>query len=103
MRVISLFSHYYVRARVHYLKMCHGGLAIHPSFTLRFRHLLDGIAEGGARHLLGVLAKEIAQQVHAASLAHLAQHPARGLLHQVVRVVQVFLSIAQAPGWIALL
>ena len=71
--------------------------------ALGHRHLLDGIAEHGARHLVGMTVEEVAQQFDAASLAHLAEHPARCLLHQVVGVVQVHLCIAQAPGGVALL
>ena len=50
-----------------------------------------------------MLTEEVAQQVHGDSLAHLAQHPAYGLVHQVVRMVQMDLGIAQSPRWVALL
>jgi hypothetical protein len=46
---------------------------------------------------MGMLAEEVAEQVHAAPLTHLTQHPADSLVHEVMRVVQVYLSIAQAP------
>ncbi len=46
---------------------------------------------------MGMLAEEVAEQVHAAPLPHLTQHPADSLVHEVMRVVQVYLSIAQAP------
>jgi hypothetical protein len=58
---------------------------------------LDGVAEGGARHVVGVLAEEFSQQVFANALAHLAEHPAYGFMHKVVGVMQMDLGIAQAP------
>ena len=66
-------------------------------------HLLDGIAEGGTRHLVDVLAEEIAQQIHAAAFTHLAKHPTYGLMHQVVGMVKVPLGIAQTPRRVTLL
>ena len=50
-----------------------------------------------------MLTEELAQQIHRHTLAYFAQHPPHGLVHQVVRVVQVHLSITQAPRWVALL
>ena len=52
---------------------------------------------------MGVLAQEVAQQFHADPLAHLAQHPADGFVHQVVRVMQVHFGVAQTPRSLALL
>ena len=72
-------------------------LEMHPVFSFFLRHLLNGIAEGGARHFMGMLAKKFTQEVHADVLTHLAKHPANSLVHQVVRVMQVDFGIAQAP------
>ena len=50
-----------------------------------------------------MLTEELAQQIHRHTLAHFAQHPPHGFMHQVVRVVQVHLSITQAPRRVTLL
>ena len=68
-----------------------------PLLTFRFRHFLNGITESGTRHVVGMLAEKVAQQVHATPLTHLTQHPADSLMHEVMRMVQVYLSISQAP------
>ena len=52
---------------------------------------------------MGVLAKEVSQHIHRDPFAHLAEHPANSLMHQVVWVVQMDLCIAQAPRGVALL
>jgi len=61
----------------------------------QLRHIVE--------YLVDMKVKEVAQQVHATAFAHLAQHPAHRLVHQVVRVVQMHPSIEQAPGEIACL
>ena len=48
-----------------------------------------------------MLTKEIAQEIHRHPLAHFPKHPADGLMHQVVRMVEMDLGIAQAPRGIA--
>ena len=78
-------------------------LVTHPLLALRLRHLLDGIAEHGTGHLVGMLAKELTEEVHGNALTHLSQHPTHGLVHEVVGVVQVDLCIAEAPRRVALL
>ena len=80
----------------------------HPFLALLFRHLFDGVTEHGAGHCVGMLAEEVAQEVHASldlrsRLAHLAEHPTYGLMHEVVGVVQVDFGITQAPRWVALM
>ena len=69
----------------------------HPLLALGIGHLLDGIAEHGARHLVGMQMEEIAEEVHGYALAHLTEHPADGLVHQVVLMVQVDFCIAETP------
>ena len=48
-----------------------------------------------------MLAEEVTKEIHRDALAHLAKHPADGLVHQVVRMMKMDLSIAEAPGGIA--
>ena len=74
-----------------------------PVLAFWFRHLFDGVAEGGARHLVGMLVEEVAKEVHPYPFTHLAQHPAHRLVHEVVGMMEVDLSIAQAPRRVALL
>ena len=69
----------------------------HPVLSFYGFQLLYGVAQGGARHLEDVLAEEVAQQVGRHALAHLAQHPSHGFVHEVVGVLKVALGIAQAP------
>ena len=76
-------------------------LSLHPVLTFWFGHLFDGVAEGRARHLVGMLAEEVAQEVHPYPFAHLAQHPADCLVHEVVGMMEMNLGIAQAPRGIA--
>ena len=75
----------------------------HPHLPFPFRHLFDGIAEHGARHLMSMLMEEIAKQVHRDALAHLAEHPTYGLVHQIVGMVKVDLGISQTPRRVSLL
>src|SRR5262249_39888879 len=51
------------------------------------RKVLDGVAEHGGRHRVGVRIQEVDKPA-ALTLADLAQHPANSLLDQVVYVVQ---------------
>ena len=69
----------------------------HPVLSFYGFQLLYGVAQGGARHLVDVLAEEAAQQVGRHALAHLSQHPSHGFVHEVVGVLKVALGIAQAP------
>ena len=47
---------------------------------------------------MGMSTKEIAKEVDGRGrIAHLAEHPARGFVHQVVGMVEVNLGIAEAP------
>ena len=74
------------------------GLAeLHPVAALVVWHFLYGVAQGGAGHGGCMLAEEVAEEVHADALAHLAEHPAYGLVHEIMRVVQVNLCIAKTP------
>ena len=75
----------------------------HPVMPFIVAHLFDGVAEGCAGHLVGVLVEEIAEEIHGDTLAHFAEHPAYGFVHEVVGMVEVLLSIAKAPRRIALL
>ena len=75
----------------------HEGLVFHPLFAFRLRHLLDGVAEHSAGHFVGVLAEEIAKEIYGASFTHLSEHPSNRFMHQVVRMVEMDFSIAQAP------
>jgi hypothetical protein len=50
-----------------------------------------------------MLLQKVAQKVHTDALAHLAEHPSDGLVHEVVRVVEVHLGITETPRWVALL
>ena len=77
--------------------------SVHPLFPLLLGHLLDGVAEHGAGHLVGMLAEELAKEVHGYSFAHLAKHPSDGFVHEVVRMVEVDLGIAETPRRVALL
>ena len=71
------------------------GLAeVHPVAALVVWHFLYGVAQGGARHGGHVLAEEVAEEVDADVFTHLAEHPAHGLMHEIVLMVQVFLGIA---------
>ena len=49
-----------------------------------------------------VLVEELAKHIRIA-LAHLSQHPTNGFVHQVVRMMQVFLRITPTPREFALL
>ena len=71
---------------------------LHPILALVFVHTFDGVAEGGAGHGGGVFGKEGAEDVHAAALAHLAEEPTDGLVHEVVRVVEMVLGVAEGVG-----
>jgi hypothetical protein len=44
---------------------------VHPVLSFLFRHLFDGIAQHGARHLMGMLTQEFTKQVHGTSFTHL--------------------------------
>ena len=66
-------------------------------------HFLNGIAEHGARHLVGMQMEEIAEEVHGYALAHLTEHPADCFMHQVVGMMEMNLCVAQAPRRVALL
>ena len=44
----------------------------HPLLALGIGHLFDGIAEHGARHFVGMLVEEVAEEVHRDALAHLS-------------------------------
>jgi hypothetical protein len=50
-----------------------------------------------------MLAEEVAEEIHGDALAHLAEHPADGLVHEVVGMVEMDLGIAEAPGGVAVL
>ena len=50
-------------------------------------HLFYGIAKGGAGHSLVVSRKEMAQHLYVL-LSHFAQHPAYGLVNEVVGTVE---------------
>ena len=76
-------------------------LSLHPVLAFWFGHLFDGVAEGRARHLVGMLAEEVAQEVHPYPFTHLAQHPAHCLVHEVMGMMEVDLRIAQTPRRIA--
>ena len=69
----------------------------HPLLTFFLGHLFDGIAEHGAGHLMGMLAEELTEEVHGHALTHLAEHPADGFVHQVMRMMEMDLGIAEAP------
>ena len=76
---------------------------LHPILALVFVHTFDGVAEGGAGHGGGVFGKEGAEFVHAAALAHLAEEPADGLVHEVVRMVEMVLGVADGVGRVVIL
>ena len=59
-------------------------LGVEPVSSFIGWHLLDGIAQSRAGHLMDMLLQELPQQVHTATLTHLAQHPAHSLV-QVIR------------------
>ena len=44
----------------------------HPLLAFGIGHFFDGIAEHGARHFVGMLVEEVAEEVHGASFAHLS-------------------------------
>ena len=48
-----------------------------------------------------MLAEKVAEEIHRDALAHLAKHPADGLVHEVVGMVEMNLGIAQAPRGVA--
>ena len=73
----------------------------HPVLPFLFRHLFDGVTEGGARHVVGMLAEEVAEEVHRDALAQLAEHPADSLVHEIVGMVEMDLGIAETPGGVA--
>ena len=60
---------------------------IHVVPPLFFGELLNGIAEHGAGHVVGMDIKE-RYKLGFISLANLAKHPAYRLLHQVVRMME---------------
>jgi len=47
-------------------------LPVHPLLALRVTHFLNGIAEGSAWHVVGMLTEKVAQQLHRHPLAQLA-------------------------------
>ena len=69
----------------------------HPLFAFRLRHLLDGVAEHSAGHFVGMLAEEVTKDIHRDTLTHLTEHPADGLMHEVVGMVEMDLSISETP------
>ena len=48
-----------------------------------------------------MLTEEITKEIYRDALAHLAEHPTYGFVHQIVRVMQMDFGIAQAPRGIA--
>ena len=73
----------------------------HPLFALRLRHLLNGVAEHGTRHLVSMLVEKVTEQIHGDALTQLAQHPPHSFVHQIMRMMQMDFGIAQAPRWVA--
>jgi len=53
---------------------------------LPFRKFLDGIPEHRARHVSVVFLKKCFERFHI-PLPHLAQHPAHGLMNEIMRIV----------------
>ena len=41
-----------------------------------------------------MLAEEIAEEIHGDALSHLTKHPSNGFVHEVMRMVVVYFSIA---------
>ena len=64
-------------------------------------HLLDGIAKHGARHLVGMLAEEVTEEIHGATFTHFAEHPTDGFVHEIVGMMEMDFGIAQTPRWVA--
>ena len=54
--------------------------------ALRFRKVLDGVAEHCARHRAGVKIEEGKKLGEASPLPYFAQHPSGGFVHKVVVV-----------------
>ena len=59
----------------------------HPAFPFLGFHLFYGIAQGGAWHRCVMRRKEMSQHLYVL-LSHFAQHPAYGLLDEVVGTVE---------------
>ena len=74
---------------------------LHPLLPFVGGEVLDGVAEGGARHVVGVATEEVAEEVDADALAHFAQHPPDGFVHEVVGMVEVDFGVTQAPRGVA--
>ena len=76
---------------------------IQPLLSFFFGHLFDGVAKHGAGHLVGVLAEKLAEDIHRDTFAHLAEHPADSLVHEVVGMMEMDLGIAETPRGVTLL
>ena len=46
---------------------------------------------------MGMLTEEVAKDIHPYPFTHLTQHPAHSLMHEIVGMMEMDLSIAQAP------
>lgn len=58
-----------------------------PMLTFMLRHLLNGISQSSPGHLQTMFPEKITKSVYV-TLAHLAQHPADSLVHQVVMMAK---------------
>src|SRR4051794_24241173 len=63
-------------------------LLAHPALTFGVRKSFDGIPKCGTRHGGRVLLQEGAESGGADALAELAEHPADGLVDQIVLVIE---------------
>ena len=75
---------------------------IEPLLPLLLGQALDGIAQRRGGNGVNVALQEVAQQVLAHAFSHFTKHPSHGFVHQVVRVGQVLLSVAEALPWVTL-